>query len=45
MMGRQSLDQYKFFLKGFSLEKCIRAEHVLRKISEKVDFDFIYEEV
>jgi transposase len=45
MMGRQSPYQYKFFLKGFSLEKRIRAEHVLRKISEKVDFDFIYEEV
>ena len=45
MMGRQSPYQYKFFMKGFSLEKRIRKDHVLRRISEEVDFDFIYEEV
>lgn len=45
MMGRQSPQQYKFFLTGFNLDKRIRPEHFLRKISEKVDFDFIYEEV
>ena len=44
-MGRQSPQQYKFFLTGFDLDKRIRPEHFLRKISEKVDFDFIYEEV
>ncbi len=45
MMGRQSPYQYKFFIKGFDLEKHIRKDHVLRRISEEVDFDFIYEEV
>ena len=42
MMGRQSSHQYKFFLSGFSLEKRIRKDHVLRKIAETIDFDFIY---
>jgi hypothetical protein len=41
MMGRQSPYQYKFFMKGFSLEKRVRKDHVLRRISEEVDFDFI----
>ena len=45
MMGRQSSHQYKFFLSGFSLEKRIRKDHVLRKIAETIDFDFIYGEV
>jgi len=45
MMGRQFPYQYKFFMKGFSLEKRIRKDHVLRRIAEEVDFDFIYEEV
>lgn len=45
MMGRQSFYQYKFFTKGFSLEKRIRKDHVLKRISKEVDFDFIYEEV
>lgn len=45
MMGHQSPQQYKFFLTGFTLEKRIRAEHIPRKISAKIDFDFIYEEV
>ncbi len=30
---------------GFSLEKRVRHDHVLRKIAEAIDFDFIYEEV
>jgi transposase len=45
MMGRQSCHQYKFFLSGFSLEKRVRKEHVLRKITETIDFNFIYGEV
>ena len=45
MMGRQSPYQYKMFMKGFSLEERVRKDHVLRRISEEVDFDFIYEEV
>jgi len=45
MMGRQSPHQYKFFIKGFSLEERVRKDHVLRRILEEVDFDFIYGEV
>jgi transposase len=45
MMGRQSPYQYKMFMKGFSLEKRVRKDHVLRRILEAVDFDFIYGEV
>jgi transposase len=45
MMGRQSPYQYKLFLKGFNLERRIRQDHILRKILERVDFDFIYKEV
>lgn len=45
MMGRQFSYQYKSFLSGFSLEKRVRQDHILRKIAEKIDFDFIYEEV
>jgi len=45
MMGRQSPYQYKFFMKGFSLEKRVRRDHVLNRISDEVDFDFIHGEV
>ena len=45
MMGRQSPYQYKFFMKGFSIEERVRKNHTLRRISEEVDFDFIYGEV
>ena len=44
MMGYQSSFQHKLFVMGFSLEKRIRKDHILRKILEKVDFDFIYKE-
>ena len=44
MMGYQSSFQYKLFIMGFNLEKCIRKDHMLRKILEKIDFDFIYKE-
>ena len=43
MMGRQNDYQHKFFITGFNLDKRIRKDHILRKISEKIDFDFIYE--
>ncbi len=45
MMGRQPPYRHKFSVTGFNLDKRIRKNHVLRKISEKIDFDFIYEEV
>ncbi len=45
MMGRQSTHQYKLFMSGFSLEKRVRQDHLLRQVAEAIDFDFIYEEV
>jgi len=45
MMGRQSDYQHKLFVTGFNLDKRIRKDHILRKIEEKIDFDFIYDEV
>ena len=45
MMGYQNNDQHKFFISGFNLEERVRQDHILRKISQKVDFNFIYEEV
>jgi len=44
MMGYQSSFQHKLFIMGFSLEKRIRKDHILRKILEKINFDFIYKE-
>jgi len=45
MMGRQPDYQHKLFVTGFNLDKRIRKDHILRKIAEKIDFDFIYKEV
>ncbi|MEJ2726187.1 MAG: IS1182 family transposase [Deltaproteobacteria bacterium] len=45
MMGHQPSYQNKLFVTAFNLEKRIRNDHVLRKISEKIDLDFIYAEV
>ena len=45
MMGYQSSFQHKLFVVGFNLEKRIRKDHILRKIIETIDFDFIYHEV
>ncbi len=45
MMGRQYDYQHKFFVTGFNLDKRVRKDHILRKILEKIDFDFIYKEV
>ena len=45
MMGRQPDYQHKLFVPNFNLEKRIRADHPLRKIRKKIDFDFIYDEV
>ena len=33
------------FISGFNLEDRVRSDHILRKISQKIDFDFIYDEV
>jgi transposase len=45
MMGYQPDYQHKLFVTGFNLENRIRKDHILRKILETVDFDFIYQEV
>lgn len=45
MMGRQNDYQHKLFINGFNLDKRVRKDHILRKISENIDFDFIYKEV
>ena len=45
MMGHQPDCQQKFFITGFNLEKRIPEDHILRKISKKIDFNFIYGEV
>jgi len=45
MMGRQANYQNKLFITGFNLDKRIRDDHLLRKVQEKIDFDFIYDEV
>ena len=45
MMGHQSDYQHKLFIAGFNLDKRIRKDHILRKILEKIDFDFIYKDV
>ena len=45
MMGQQKDYQHKIFITGFNLEKRVPKDHVLRKIEEQIDFDFIYKEV
>jgi transposase len=44
-MGQQNGFQEKLFITGFNLDKRIPENHILRKISETIDFDFIYREV
>jgi transposase len=45
MMGRQSDTQQKLFYTCLNLDKRIRKDHVLRKISSHINFDFIYKQV
>ena len=45
MMGRQPDYQHKLFINNFNLDKRIRKDHILRRIADQVDFDFIYNEV
>ena len=45
MMGRDSGFQPKLFYHNVNLEKRIPANHILRIISETIDFAFIYKEV
>lgn len=45
MMGRRHATQRKLFYPSLNLEKRIRKDHILRKIADLIDFDFIYREV
>jgi transposase len=45
MMGHQSGFQPKLFYYNANLEKRVPRNHILRKIQQKIDFDFIYHEV
>jgi transposase len=45
MMGYQNGFQSKLFYHQINLDKRVPKDHLLRKIQEKIDFDFIYAEV
>lgn len=45
MMGKQGQRQDQLFIPGINLEKRVRKDHPLRKVKQKIDFDFTYEEV
>lgn len=45
MMGRDKAPQRSLFYTGINLDKRVRGDHVLRKVSRLVDFDFVYGEV
>ena len=45
MMGKQNDKQAPLFYPGFSFEKRIPSDHILRKISKHIDFNFVYNEV
>ena len=45
MMGEQKDYQQKIFITNFNLEKRVPKDHLIRRIQEQIDFDFIYKEV
>jgi len=45
MMGYQSNFQPKLFYFNVNLDRRVPQNHILRKINEKIDFNFIYKEV
>ena len=45
MMGHQPPLQLKLFYHHVNLEQRVPQNHILRKVHEKIDFDFIYHEV
>ena len=45
MMGKQNDQQTPLFYPGFSFEKRIPSDHILRKILKHIDFNFVYNEV
>jgi len=44
-MRRQQGIQRKLFYTNINLDRRIRKNHILRKIAEHIDFDFVYQEV
>ena len=45
MMGRQQRVQKKLFYTKLDLDQRIRKDHILRKVKNYIDFDFVYNEV
>jgi len=45
MMKRQPRPQPKLFYSCFNLDERIRKDHFLRKVADRIDFDFIYDDV
>ena len=45
MMGRQKRVQRKLFYTKLNLDQRVAKDHILRKVSKYIDFDFIYKEV
>ena len=45
MMGRQQRVQNKLFYTKINLDQRISKDHILRKVTKYIDFDFIYKEV
>jgi len=45
MMGQHSGNQPQLFYYDFNLEDRVPKNHILRKIKETIDFDFVYQEV
>ena len=45
MMGRKKTPQPKLFYDRINLDQRIRKDHILRKIDQVINFEFIYEEV
>ena len=45
MMGQESTFQPKLFYQQINLDQKVPKNHILRKIREQIDFDFIYDEV
>ena len=42
MMGRKKIPQPKFFHDRINMNQQIRKDHILRKIDQVIDFEFIY---
>lgn len=45
MMEREAPLQSKLFYTDFNLERRVRANHPLRQVAQRIDFDFSYQEV